>query len=169
MTAALIAELRARVAELERELAEANQALEAIRTGQVESLVVEGPGGPRIYSLEWTSYSFRVLVEAMSEGALTVDDDGIVLYCNEHFATLLLAPTERVMGNPLRQWVPERWRPTLEALLRQAVTGAGRVELGLVGSGPQEIPVVLSASVIQDNGQRVYCLVATDLRMAAID
>jgi len=59
--------------------------------------------------------------------------------------------------------------PTLEALLHQAVTGEGRVELGLVGTGTQEIPAVLSASIIQDSGQRVYCLVATDLRVPPID
>jgi len=59
--------LRARIEELERQLEESQQALEAIRTGDVESLVIDGPDGPRIYSLEWSIYSFRVLVEAISE------------------------------------------------------------------------------------------------------
>jgi len=44
--------LRANNEELRLRLAEAEQALEAIRTGQVESLVIDGPGGPRIFSLE---------------------------------------------------------------------------------------------------------------------
>jgi PAS domain S-box-containing protein len=155
--------LRARIEELERQLADSEQALEAIRTGQVESLVVEGPDGPRIYSLEWSTYSFRVLVEAISEGALTMGDDGVVLYCNLRFAKMLLAPLERVMGNPLRRWIPERWQPKLEAVLRQAIAGEGRTELALFNTGGREVPIYLSASTIQDNGQRVYCLVATDL------
>lgn len=155
--------LHNRIAELEKLLAESQQALEAIRTGQVESLVVDGPNGPRIYSLEWSTYSFRVLVEAISEGAITLGDDGVVLYCNLRFAKMLLAPLERVMGSPLAKWVPERWLPALDALLRQAASGDGRAELCLFNTGGFEVPVILSASTIQDNGRRVYCLVATDL------
>ena len=155
--------LNARIEELEQLLAESQQALNAIRTGQVESLVVEGPDGPRIYSLEWSTYSFRVLVESISEGAITMGDDGVVLYCNTRFAKMLLAPLERVMGSPLGKWVPARWLPALTDLLRQAVSGDARVKLCLFSTGGVEVPIYLSASTIQDNGQRVYCLVATDL------
>jgi PAS domain S-box-containing protein len=158
-----IKNLRARIDELERQLAESQQALDAIRSGEVESLVVEGPTGPRIYSLEWSIYSFRVLVEAISEGTLTMGDDGVVLYCNSHFAKMLLAPLEQVMGNPLRRWVAERSRPAVDALLHQAITGDGRVEIALLNTGGREIPAYLSASSIHDNGERVFCLVATDL------
>jgi len=155
--------LRDRIDELERELAESRQALEAIRSGDVESLVVEGPAGPRIYSLEWSIYSFRVLVEAISEGTLTMGEDGIVLYCNSAFAKMLLAPLERVMGNPLRRWISERSQPVVDALLRRAITGEGRIEIALLNTGGREVPAYLSASSIHDNGERVFCLVATDL------
>jgi len=155
--------LHDRIDELERQLEESQQALEAIRSGDVESLVVEGPNGPRIYSLEWSIYSFRVLVEAISEGALTMGKDGVVLYCNSRFAKMLLAPLEQVMGNPLRRWVSERSQPAMEALLRHATTGEGRTEIALLNTGGQEVPAYLSASSIQDNGERVFCLVVTDL------
>jgi hypothetical protein len=35
-----------------------------------------------------------VLVEAISEGALTMGEDGVVLYCNSRFAKMLLAPLD---------------------------------------------------------------------------
>jgi two-component system, OmpR family, phosphate regulon sensor histidine kinase PhoR len=155
--------LRDRIEELERQLEESQQALEAIRRGDVESLVVDGPGGPRIYSLEWSIYSFRVLVEAISEGTLTMGEDGVVLYCNSRFAKMLLAPLEHVMGNPLRRWVSERSLPALEELMSQAVTGDGRAEIALLNTGGREVRACLSASTIRDNGELVFCLVATDL------
>jgi two-component system phosphate regulon sensor histidine kinase PhoR len=155
--------LHDRIDELERQLEESQQALDAIRSGQVESLVVEGPGGPRIYSLEWSIYSFRVLVEAISEGALTVGEGGVVLYCNSRFAKMLLVPLEQVMGNPLGRWVSKRSQPAMDTLLRQAISGEGRAEIALVNTGGREVPAYLSASSIQDNGVRVFCLVATDL------
>jgi PAS domain S-box-containing protein len=145
--------LRDRIDELTRQLEESQQALEAIRRGEVESLVVEGPTGPRIYSLEWSIYSFRVLVEAIS----------VVLYCNSRFAKMLLAPLEHVMGNPLRRWVSENSLPALEELMRQAITGEARAEIRMLNSGGREIPTCLSASTIRDNGELVFCLVATDL------
>jgi PAS domain S-box-containing protein len=155
--------LRDRIDELTRQLEESQQALDAIRSGDVESLVVEGSAGPRIYSLEWSIYSFRVLVEAISEGTLTMGEDGVVLYCNSRFAKMLLAPLEQVMGNPLQRWVAEPSLPALKELLGQAITGDARVELALRTTGGREVPVCLSASSLRDNGELVFCLVATDL------
>jgi hypothetical protein len=68
-----------------------------------------------------------------------------------------------VMGNPLRRWVSERSLPALEALMRQAITGEGRTEIALRNTGGREVPACLSASTIRDNGELVFCLVATDL------
>src|SRR5512146_1812972 len=104
--------LEAEVADLRLQLEEAQAALEAIRSGQVESLVVETPGGPRIFSLEGASHSYRVLVEAMNEGAATVSDDGAILYCNARFAQMLRVPLERVMGSQLLDWVRPHLRPS---------------------------------------------------------
>ena len=90
-------------------------------------------------------------------------EDGVVLYCNSRFAKMLLAPLEQVMGNPLRRWVSERSLPAVEELLRQAISGEGRAEVALLNSGGREVPACLSASTIRDNGELVFCLVATDL------
>jgi hypothetical protein len=64
--------LRDEVEELRLRLEEAEQAIEAIRTGQVESLIVDGPNGPRIFSIEDADHSYRLLVEVMNEGAATL-------------------------------------------------------------------------------------------------
>jgi PAS domain S-box-containing protein len=149
--------------ELRLRLEEAEDALEAIRTGQVESLVVEAPDGPRIFSLEGATQSYRGLVEAMSEGAATVSDDGTILYCNARLAEMLQVPLERVMGSALRDWVPPRHRQGMDALLAGALRGDSRGELGLERAGEGELPVHLSMKAFHDNGRRVLCLVATDL------
>jgi PAS domain S-box-containing protein len=159
-----IKSLRAEIEDLRLRLEEAEQALEAIRTGQVESLVVEGPNGPRIFSLEGASHSYRILVEAMSEGAATLSEDGTLLYCNARFAHMLNAPLERVMGGALNEWAPEDLRVSLDALLWQARDGEARGEMLLRAQGGQDIPVHFSVSTIHDDGRRVFCLVATDLR-----
>ena len=155
---------KVQTAGLRRRLEEAEQALEAIRTGQVESLVVDAPGGLRIFSLEGASHAYRVLVEAMNEGAATLGLDGTILYCNARLARMLGAPLELVLASALGAWVAPGSQAALEALLREGRGTEGRAELDLLARGGEEIPVVLSVNRIEDEGRSVLCAVATDLR-----
>jgi PAS domain S-box-containing protein len=151
------------IEELRLRLAEAEQTLEAIRAGEVDSLVVEAPDGLRVYALESVSNSYRVLIEAMNEGAATLNVGGVILYSNGQLARMLGIPLERVMGSALHDFVPPRFHDTLDALLRSAGDGESRSELTLL-AGEEEVPAYLSLNAIQDEGRRVLCLVATDLR-----
>jgi len=156
--------LRTKLEEFRIRAQEAEQALEAIRTGQVESLVVEGPNGTSIFSLESADHSYRVLVEAMNEGAATLGEEGTILYCNSRFAEMLDAPLERVMGSSIHRFLPERSRLAFDALVREADCGESRGEVELLRWSGECLPAYLSASAIHDESSRRLCLVATDLR-----
>src|SRR5574337_1535185 len=98
------------VQELERlrlRLSEAEQTIEAIRAGEVDALVVEGTQGPRVYALEGASDGYRALIEAMSEGAATLTETGVILYWNSHFTRLFHLPLQRLMGASIFEHVPE--------------------------------------------------------------
>ncbi len=43
-------------------------------------------GGEKIFTLEGADYPYRLLIQEMSEGAVTVERDGTILYCNQRFA-----------------------------------------------------------------------------------
>jgi PAS domain S-box-containing protein len=159
-----VANLEAELARLRLRLAEAEQTLEAIRAGEVDSLVVEGPDGLRVYALEGASNSYRVLMESMHEGAATLNEQGVLLYCNSRLAQMLDAPLQRVMGSSLRERVSEKSRDAFDALLRSAREGEGRSEIPLRTFNGEEVPAHLSVSAIEDQGRRVLCMVATDLR-----
>src|SRR6478609_5932813 len=72
--------------ELRRRLQEAEDTINAIREGHVEALVVSAPGGEQIYTLRTADQPYRLMVEQMREGALTLGADGTILYCNQRFA-----------------------------------------------------------------------------------
>ena len=63
------------VEELQRRLDEAEQTLEAIRSGSVDALVLSGPEGTRVFTLEGEDYRYRRLVETMNEGAAILAAD----------------------------------------------------------------------------------------------
>ena len=79
------AELVEALAELRARLDEAEQTLEAIRSGQVDAVVVSGPQGEQVFSLTGVEHVYRVIIEAMNEGALTMDLGGYILFCNRRF------------------------------------------------------------------------------------
>ena len=92
-------ELETQVADLQSQLAETQELLNAICSGAVDALVVPGPTGTQIYSLKGAEQPYRVLIEEMSEGAATLASDGTVLYCNRRLADLVGAPLESVIGS----------------------------------------------------------------------
>jgi len=84
-------ELLEEVEQLRGLLSEAEQTLDAIRNGDVDALVVTGPHGDQVFSLTSVERAYRIIVETMNEAALTVDLDGMILFCNQRFCDLVKA------------------------------------------------------------------------------
>lgn len=152
--------LLGRLEEAERALQEANETLDAIRNGEVDAVVVGGPAGQFVYTLENADRPYRVLVEQMKEGAVTVSGDGLILYGNQSFRTLIKRPMEELVGTSLFNYVGDA------ALVRRMLDhqSAPSAELALhSSSGP--IPINLSVVELQveDGAPRMLCGIFTDL------
>src|SRR5262245_51485880 len=115
------------VDELRARLDEAEEMLRAIRHGEVEALVVEGPNGPQFYTLTSAEQPYRDLVEQMQEGAALLTVGGDILYCNRRFAELVELPLEQVLGTTIGRFTAASGR-SMASLLR-AGRGAGRGRL----------------------------------------
>ena len=82
-------------AELERlreRLAEAEEALRAIRAGEVDAIIVDSADTPVVYTLKNADNPYRLLVEQMREGALTVSGDGVILYATPRSRAWSIVP-----------------------------------------------------------------------------
>src|SRR5687768_17489822 len=76
-------------ADLEQRLNEAEETLRAIREGEVDALVIDGPHGEMIYTLTSADYPYRLMIDEMNEGAVSVSPDAFILYSNRNFAGIL--------------------------------------------------------------------------------
>ena len=92
----------------------------SIRNGEVDAVVVTGKRGEQVYTLSGTDRIYRQLIETMSEGAVTLSADGVILYCNVCLAEMLGRPLEQVLGTALRNYLPPADRQALDAILAQA-------------------------------------------------
>lgn len=99
-------ELRRENVALRERLRDAEETLEAIRSGDVDAVVISGVDGiPKVYALETADQTYRVLVEEMREGALTVSPDDQILYCNKRLASIFDEDISRVIGGSLTRFI----------------------------------------------------------------
>jgi len=124
-----IRQLRLENEELRARAAEAEETLYAIRHGAVDAIIVSDPdGGDRIFSLMSAETPYRLLLEAMSEGAATLAADGTLLYVNRRVAELFALPPEQIIGKHLTRLIADVDPPQCAAWLQAGQRGQFRAE-----------------------------------------
>jgi PAS domain-containing protein len=125
-------ELWAENRELWARLAEFEETMRAIRAGEVDAFFVNDSRGHRVVTLEGGESAYRVLVEAMNEGAALIEENGILLFCNKRLATLVNANLENVMGASLFGFVAPADTGKVKTLLNQARIDACASDISLL-------------------------------------
>jgi len=155
----------AQLAELQERLREAEETLDAIRNGEVDAVVVDGASGQHVYTLENADRPYRVLIEQMQEGAVTLSEEGLMLYCNQRFATLVGAGRETLIGESIERFLGSKEVTAFRRLMTNG-RGAGRsAEFTLRKSNGLLVPVNVSIADLEVDEQmpNVLCGVVTDL------
>ena len=161
MTALTIDQILRENEDLRRRLEEAEDALRAIRAGEVDAIVVETEG-EQVYTLETAYKTYRLLVEQMPYSAATLTAAGEIIYCNRRFADLLGQPLRSLLGKPIGDFVVPDGRPLLQALLRDGLAADAQGEVILQGPDGAPVPSYLGVSALRE-GALGLCLMVTDL------
>ncbi len=137
----------------------------AIYSGEVHAVVVNGSTGPRVYTLEGADQPYRVMVEQMQEGTVTLDRDRLILYANPKFAAMVLTPQEEVTGSHLDRFLAQSDSDILTGLMEEAEGRGHSVgQLTLCASSGDRVPIRVSVTPLEVGGVKAMCLVASDLR-----
>src|ERR1044071_2065252 len=91
--------------DLQRRLDEAEDTLRAIREGEVDALVIDSPTGEVIYTLTSADYPYRLMIDEMNEGAVSVSPDSYILYGNRNFASILGLVESKASGIPFGDFI----------------------------------------------------------------
>jgi len=147
-------------------LSEAEATVRAIRSGEVDAIVVNGPGGEKVFTLQGADHTYRVFVQRMNEGAAVLSSDHTVVHCNHCFARFLGARLQSVIGSSMQDLVWPDDHAKLNALLRLAAQRNCRGEIRLQSRKGPPLPVHLSLNPLRLEGTRAVCLIASDLSEA---
>lgn len=154
--------LQADCGRMSRRLREVEETLQAIRSGKVDAILASTGQGQQVLALESADSAYRTLIEGMSEGIVTVNREGIILYCNRRFAEILKAPMSRVVATQIQNWImPAEWSRFMH-MQKRAASGGGRGELTLSSAG-QLIPAQISINLLRLDGQEAISCMVTDL------
>lgn len=156
-------ELEAELASTMLQLQEANDSIEAIRSGEVDALVVNGENGHQIYTLKSADQTYRVFIEKMNEGALTLNADGLILYSNSRFADMLALPLSAVIGHPFIQFVPDELKIQFIQSIYNGWLQHSKGEILLKKKNGTRIPFLFSLSTFELDGGTALNMILTDL------
>ena len=152
--------------ELERlrfQLQEANETIHAIRTGQIDALVVETKGGPQLYTLKSADHTYRVFIEKMKEGAVTLDKKGLILYCNSQFASMINMPLTKVIGLPIMDFIPDQYKHRFKKITEQGWESDHKGEIFINNGKGELIPFLLSVTSLELDEGTALSIILTDL------
>jgi PAS domain S-box-containing protein len=147
-----------------REISDLSAALDAVRAGGIDAVIIPGPEGENLYTLTSTDRPYRVLVQEMGEGAATVSMRGVVLYANQRFADLVGHDRARLLGQDLTALVRARDATVLAELLATGAGDTAHKELTLLHPDGLSTPVLASVTGLDlGGGTLVRCLIVADL------
>ena len=151
--------------ELTIQLKEANETIHAIRTGQIDALVVETEGGPQLYTLKSADHTYRVFIEKMKEGAVTLNSNGIILYCNSQFADMINLPLAKVIGLPIMNFIPGEYKDIFKKITKQGWQSDSKGEIALKNKNNVLVPFLLSVTSLELDEGAALSIILTDLSL----
>jgi PAS domain S-box-containing protein len=148
-------------------LAEAEETLRAIRNGEVDAVLVAGRSGDQVFTLEGAGHAYRVLIESMNEGALTLTAELVILYANQCFATMVGQPLEQIIGGSLERYLSGADWAALRPLLLSSGEAGTKLQVQLRLGDGRQVPAQISIRLFKSNGSNATIgVVVTDMTEA---
>ena len=152
------------IEELRARLAEAEETLRAIRSGEVDALVVSTSEGDRVFTLRGADEPYRIMLEQMSEGAASLSGDRVLLYATRRRAELLAVSLSTRVGAPLERFVAAEDRTRLAALFPTRggeLRGSG--DFTFLTGDSRRIRAHVSVTQLPETMGPAWSMVATDI------
>jgi len=148
------------VVKLKNRLEETEETLRAIRQYMVDAFVVTRADDTQVVTLSDAQFPYRMMVESMNEGAVTLIPDGTIFYCNPRFGEMLQMNPEKLVGVRFQDLIRPEEQTAFDTIFSQA---GGRGEFCLQPPGGKCVPVQLSLYQLTEEDSPGVSIIATDI------
>src|SRR5262249_51373419 len=107
-------------------------------------------------------HAYRVFIEKMTEGALTLSREGIILFANSQFSDMTGLPLSGIIGLPFELFIAINNRPFYQKLFASAWEGDCKGEVEIV-CRERYTPVQLSLTALELAEGISLSVIITDL------
>jgi PAS domain S-box-containing protein len=128
-------QLHITMADLRGRLEEAEQMIQAIKAGEVDAFAIQHGDQASVFTIQSADYAYRVLIENISEGAVNITEDGLIVFCNKYFHEMLGLPYEKVVGNFIHDFIHPGSIDDFQLLFVKALAGQSKGEISLRNNG----------------------------------
>jgi PAS domain S-box-containing protein len=150
-------------AELKSRLEETEETLRAIQEYMVDAFVVNREHGIQVVTLNESEIPYRMMVESMNEGAITLIPDGTIFYCNSRFGEMVQKDPEALIGTAFRDLIAPDGQSVFAEIFKQARRDPTRGELCLARENGECVPVQLSIYNLGPEKLSGLAIIATDI------
>jgi PAS domain S-box-containing protein len=155
------ADLKKEVVELRGKVRELEETLDAIRSGEVDAIIVSKDDTRQIYTLDGTDHPYRSLVENIQEGALTLSRTGMILYTNTRFAEMVQLSPDKVFGTSLVDHICPEHRTEIEEALSEIMRKASRIHVR-IRQETGSLPALISMNPLSSDEDTKISVIITD-------
>ncbi len=157
------ADLKKEVGELRGKVRELEETLDAIRSGEVDAIVVSKDDVQQVYTLEGADHPYRALIDNIREGALTLSRTGMILFTNTRFADLVQLPPDKVLGTSIFDYICPDFQEEIKKAVRVIVKKACRARVR-IRQGSSSLPILISMNALSSDEDTKISVIITDRR-----
>lgn len=106
---------------------------------------------------------YPILVDRMPQGVATLNEEGIIIFCNPSFAEMVSLPAEKVMGTKFQKYIADSSKTHFDELYEQSWIGPRNDEIHLNDHITMVMPVIVSTNTFELGDETLLSVILTDV------
>jgi signal transduction histidine kinase len=155
--------LRKENAKLRQQLEKSAESIAALKTENIDALVIANETALRVYTEKSADKPYRILIEKMHEGAVTINEDGTIIYCNSYFANLVKLPLQKVIGTTFGNYIDGPSKNDFAVWIKNSSKQVVKEEVHIHSSEDKKTPVLLTINTLSLDNLSILSIILTDL------
>ena len=157
-------------ASLRQQLKAALETIDLIKSGNIDALVDRNKKELTLYTAKTADKTYRILIEKMHEGAVTLDQSGTILFCNSSFAKMVDLPLQKVIGRKFKNFITSSSKEHSDSLFKQCLKqghAKDSIQLDRNQSSNEEgmLAVLISINTFEMDDYLFLSVILTDISL----
>lgn len=145
-----------------KEHSKANTGIDSTRLKHDAGEVIS-KNGKELHSSNGRSEQYKIIVDALNEGALVLNKEGAILFCNERFCEMTGKNQKILKGTLFSELIHAEEKEGFSRFFRDGFETSRVARFYLICKNKTIIPVQISVKRIKEAGTKVLSMVVTDL------